>query len=81
MGTTEETAVTDRWGVTIPAAIREELDIEPGDKIRWSITENGDVDVTVVRERRGALADAEPIDAGEETNAVELSEQVSYEVD
>jgi AbrB family looped-hinge helix DNA binding protein len=80
MGTTEETAVTERWGVTIPAAIREELDIEPGDKIRWSITENG-VDVTVVRERRGALADAEPLDAGEETDAVELSEQFSYEVD
>jgi antitoxin PrlF len=81
MGTTEETAVTERWGVTIPAAIREELDIEPGDKIRWSITEDGGVDVTVVRERQGALADADPIEIGEETDAVELSEQVSYEVD
>jgi AbrB family looped-hinge helix DNA binding protein len=81
MGTTEETAVTERWGVTIPAAIREELDIEPGDKIRWSITESGDVDITVVRERRGALADAEPIDAGTETDAVELSEEFSYEGD
>lgn len=81
MGTTEETAVTERWGVTIPAAIREELDIEPGDKIRWSITESGDVDITVVRERRGLLADAEPIDIGEETDSVELSEQFAYEVD
>ena len=67
--------------MTIPAAIREELDIEPGDKIRWSITENGDVYVTVVRERRGALADAEPLDAGEETDAVELSEQFGHEAD
>lgn len=81
MGTTEETTVTERWGVTIPAAVREEKDIEPGDKIRWSTTESGDVDITIVRERRGGLADATPIDIGEETDAVELSETLAYEID
>jgi AbrB family looped-hinge helix DNA binding protein len=81
MSRTEETRVTERGGVTIPASVREEIDIEPGDKIRWSVTEAGTVEVTVVRERRGTLSSADPIDADEPTDAVELSEELAYEVD
>ena len=33
----EETKVSDRGMVTIPASLRRRLDIEAGDKLRWHI--------------------------------------------
>lgn len=53
----EETEVSDRGMVTIPAAVRRRLDIEPGDKLQWDITADGDLVVEVVRQRYGAFAD------------------------
>ncbi|SMO83599.1 AbrB/MazE/SpoVT family DNA-binding domain-containing protein [Halorubrum cibi] len=53
----EETTVSDRGMVTIPAALRRRLDIEPGDKLRWNVTEGGDLAVEVVRQRYGAFED------------------------
>jgi bifunctional DNA-binding transcriptional regulator/antitoxin component of YhaV-PrlF toxin-antitoxin module len=41
--------------VTIPASLRRRLDIEAGDKLRWAITESGDLSVEVVRQRYGAF--------------------------
>ncbi|ODR79718.1 AbrB family transcriptional regulator [Haladaptatus sp. W1] len=60
----DETKVTERGLVTIPAEIRHRLDIEPGDKLRWGTTESGDLTVEVVRQRSGAFDDAPTADLG-----------------
>lgn len=53
----EETTVNDQGMVTVPAALRRRLDIEPGDKLRWNITENGELSVAVVKQGYGAFDD------------------------
>jgi AbrB family looped-hinge helix DNA binding protein len=53
----EETKVSDHGMVTIPAALRRRLDIEAGDKLRWTVTDSGDLTVEVVRQRYGAFED------------------------
>lgn len=68
-----ETTVNGSYAVTIPAAIREDLDLEPGDRLNWSIDEEGRLVAEIVRERYGAFDDLEPIDMGE-TDAVEVTE-------
>jgi len=60
----EETKVSDSGVVTIPAALRRRLDIEPGDKLRWSTDEDGNLTVEVVRQRYGAFEDFEPVSMG-----------------
>jgi len=55
----EETKVSDRGMVTIPANLRRRLDIEPGDKLRWDTDEAGALSVEVVKQRYGAFADDE----------------------
>ncbi len=62
--TPEETKVSDSGVVTVPANIRQRLDIEPGDKIRWSTDDEGNLTVEVVRERYGAFEDFEPVPMG-----------------
>jgi AbrB family looped-hinge helix DNA binding protein len=37
----EQTTVSDRGTVTIPAELRRRLDIEPGDTLRWSADDEG----------------------------------------
>ena len=53
----EETTVSDRGMVTIPASLRRRLDIEAGDKLRWDVDEAGTLAVEVVRQRYGAFED------------------------
>lgn len=53
----EETTVSDRGMVTIPASFRRRLDIEAGDKLRWDTDEEGNISVEVVRQRYGAFED------------------------
>ena len=53
----EETTVSDRGMITIPASLRRRLDIEAGDKLRWNIDDKGDLSVEVVRQRYGAFED------------------------
>jgi AbrB family looped-hinge helix DNA binding protein len=53
----EETKVSDRGMVTIPAAQRRRLDIEAGDKLRWDVDEDGTLSVEVVKQRYGAFDD------------------------
>ena len=60
----EETTVSDRGMVTIPAAIRRRLDIEPGDKLRWTTDDEGTLSVEVVKQRYGAFDDFEPVPMG-----------------
>lgn len=60
----EETRVSDRGMVTIPADIRRRLDIEAGDKLRWDVTDEGGLVVEVVRQRPGAFDDFEAVSLG-----------------
>jgi AbrB family looped-hinge helix DNA binding protein len=75
---TEETTVNETGMVTVPAALRRRLDIEPGDKLRWTTDEEGALTVEVVHQREGVFDDFEPVDAGE-TNAVELESEFGAE--
>jgi AbrB family looped-hinge helix DNA binding protein len=75
---TEETKVSDRGMVTIPAELRRKLDIEAGDKLRWTIDESDSLSVEVVHQREGVFDDFEPVDAGE-TNAVEAERDFGAE--
>ncbi|QLH81387.1 AbrB/MazE/SpoVT family DNA-binding domain-containing protein [Halosimplex pelagicum] len=75
---TEETKVSDRGMVTIPANIRRDLDIGAGDKLRWTVDESGDLAVEVLHQREGVFDDFEPVDAGE-TNAVEVEDEFGAE--
>ena len=77
---TDETTVNDSHSVTVPAEIRDRLDIEPGDKIRWTLADD-ELRVEVVRQRYGAFDDLDPLDVGEKTDAVEETEDATYEVD
>ena len=60
----EETKVSDRGMVTIPASLRHRLDIEAGDKLRWEIDDEGNLSVEVVKQRYGAFDDFEPVPMG-----------------
>lgn len=66
----DETTVSDRYAVTIPSGIRHRLDVEPGDKIRWRLSQSGNLTVEVVKQRYGVFSDFEPVDMGM-TNAAE----------
>lgn len=77
-GPPEETKVSDRGMVTIPADIRRNLDIGPGDKLRWNINEDGDLTVEIVYQREGVFDDFEPVDVGE-TNAVAVESEFGAE--
>ena len=59
----EETKVSDRGLVTIPAELRRRLDIEAGDKLRWD-ADGGNLSVEVVKQRYGAFDDFEPVAMG-----------------
>ena len=74
----EETKVSDRGMVTIPADLRRRLGIEPGDKLRWATDEEGNLTVEVVHRREGVFDDFEPVDVGE-TNAVEVESEFGAE--
>lgn len=64
METTSETTVNDRGGTTIPSEIRESLDIDSGDKIRWTVTDDGTLSVEVVKQEQGVFDDFEPASMG-----------------
>lgn len=76
-----ETTVNGSYSVTVPADVRDEVDLEAGDRLRWDVTEDGRLVAEIVRERYGVAEDLDPIDVGEETNAVEETEEFAYEVD
>jgi AbrB family looped-hinge helix DNA binding protein len=61
----EQTIINDHYSVTVPAAIRNRLDIQPGDKLSWEVNDDGDLIVEVVKQRYGAFDDFEPVDMGE----------------
>ena len=54
----------------IPARIRQELDIDDGDKLRWHIEDSGTLRVQVVQQRSGTFSDFDGYE-GDEATAVE----------
>lgn len=73
MAAEDETTVDGEYAVTIPASLREELDLEPGDRLRWTVDDDGRLLAEVVTERYGAADELEPLDLGE-TDAVEVTD-------
>ena len=74
-----ETTVNSSYSATIPADIREQLDLEPGDRLHWEIDDEGRLVAEIIRERHGLADELEPIDIGEETDAVDETERLPYE--
>ena len=60
--------------VTIPKSICDELDVKPGDKVRWRV-DDGELRIEVVSQRNGAFEEFEPVDIGKETDAVEMEDE------
>lgn len=75
----EETKVSDRGMVTIPAELRRRLDIEPGDRLRWDTDEEGNLSVEVVKQRYGAFDDFEGVPMG--GDGLETHDMAGYEED
>lgn len=75
----EETTVSDSGMVTIPAALRRRLDIEPGDKLRWDVDEEGTLSVEVVKQRYGAFDDFEAVPMG--GDGLETHDLAGHEAD
>jgi len=75
----EETKVSDRGMVTIPASLRRRFDIEAGDKLRWDTDDEGNLSVEVVKQRYGAFDDFEPVPMG--GDGLETHDLAGYEED
>jgi AbrB family looped-hinge helix DNA binding protein len=73
----DETTVNESYSVTVPATIRRMLGVEPGDKIRWRVTEDDDLVVELVEQRKRALSDLDPVDFGEPTHAAEDHDEIA----
>lgn len=75
----DETTVNESHSITVPSVVREEIGIEPGDKLRWRVHEDGRLEVEVVSQRRGAFAELDPVELDEETDAAEDHDAVAGE--
>jgi len=53
----------------IPAHIRQELNIDDGDKLRWHIEDDGTLRVQVVQQRHGTFRDFDGYDGDQATDA------------
>jgi bifunctional DNA-binding transcriptional regulator/antitoxin component of YhaV-PrlF toxin-antitoxin module len=51
----------------IPAHIRQKLDIDDGDKLRWQIEDDGTLRVKVVQQHRGTFRDFDGYDGDQAT--------------
>ena len=69
-GRAAETTVSDSGMVTVPAAVRRRLGIDSGDRLRWRVSDDGELQVEVVRERYGAFADATSAELGSDRLAI-----------
>jgi len=57
---TDQSKITENYAATIPAGVRDRLDVQPGDKLRWTATEDVELRVKTVQQREGALGGFEP---------------------
>lgn len=70
-----ETTVTEGFAASIPASVRHELDIEPGDRLVWELRQ-GQLRVRVKKRDQRGFEGFEPFDFGETTNAAEDHDEV-----
>jgi AbrB family looped-hinge helix DNA binding protein len=77
--TPDETTVSDRGMVTIPASLRRRLDIEAGDKLRWNLDDDGNLSVEVIKQRYGAFDDFQAVSMG--GDGAETHDLAGYEDD
>lgn len=75
----DETTVNESYSVTVPAAVRRAAGVEAGDKLRWTVDEEGGLSVEVVKQRAGAFSELDPVDIGEATDAAEDHDLVAGE--
>lgn len=75
----DETTVNESYSVTVPAAVRRAADVEAGDKLRWAVDEDGNLSVTVLKQRSGAFSELNPVDIGESTDAAKDHDLVGGE--
>ncbi|MFB6193515.1 MAG: AbrB/MazE/SpoVT family DNA-binding domain-containing protein [Halobaculum sp.] len=59
-----ETLVSDDGTVVLPSSLKQELDIEPGDRLRWRPDGDGGVTVEVIHQQYGVFEDFEPASMG-----------------
>ncbi|WP_135824906.1 AbrB/MazE/SpoVT family DNA-binding domain-containing protein [Halorussus ruber] len=59
-----QSRVGDDYSVRLPARVREELDVSPGDRIEWRVTDDGELAVEVVEQEYGVFDDAETVSLG-----------------
>lgn len=52
------------FAVRISPRVREELDVSSGYKIRWSVTDDGELEIKVVEQEYGVFDDAETVSLG-----------------
>lgn len=64
----DETTVDESHSVFVPASVRRSTDIEAGDKLRWTVTDDGTLSVELVKQRYGAFSDLDPVEPDEETH-------------
>lgn len=62
--TRDETTIGDDYTVRIPPQVREQLDVSPGDSVRWCVTGDGELEVEVVEGEYGVFDDAEVVSLG-----------------
>ncbi|PSP39480.1 AbrB family transcriptional regulator [Halobacteriales archaeon SW_8_65_20] len=67
----DETTVNESYSVTVPAAIRQAVGVEAGDKLRWRLDGEGTLSVEFVEQRHGAFTQLDPVDIGDVTDATE----------
>ncbi|WP_311172620.1 AbrB/MazE/SpoVT family DNA-binding domain-containing protein [Halobellus ordinarius] len=67
----DETTVNESFSITVPAAVRREAGVEAGDKLRWSVDEDGTLSVELIKQQYGAFSQLDPVDIGESTDAAD----------
>jgi AbrB family looped-hinge helix DNA binding protein len=60
----DDSKVRDDGSLRIPERVRERLDLDPGDRLRWNVTEDGELEVEVVRQEYGVFEDAPVVSLG-----------------
>jgi bifunctional DNA-binding transcriptional regulator/antitoxin component of YhaV-PrlF toxin-antitoxin module len=63
-----ESKLDDDYTLRLPEQVRDRLDVQPGDKIRWTVTEDGDLSIEVIEQEYGAFEDAPVISLGGAAN-------------
>lgn len=74
-----ETRITDDGTVRIPTTVRERLGVEPGDRLRWRVTDDDQLRVEIVRQEYGAFEDAPSANLG--GDSLDSYDAAGYESD